>query len=94
MAIFFSDPGKDAGSRMDNNSLNNTSNTNEQEPGRRSRKRKHVGSLAIILGLILIVAAAILVAHNLQEAAEAGSSALENSGILNDMINENMIEAE
>ena len=52
------------------------------------------GSVAIVLGMLLILAAVGLVAYNMNEAIEAGKSAERNSEILSGMIDENRVEAE
>ncbi len=80
---------------MTENSNYNPDHTDgSQQVKKKSSKRRILSSFSILLGLVLIVAAAILVAHNFEEATEAGESALENSGILNDLIRENIQKAE
>ena len=66
----------------------------KQEKSRKRKGRRIGSSVAIVLGMLLILAAVGLVAYNMNEAIEAGKSAERNSEILSGMIDENRVEAE
>lgn len=59
------------------------------------KKRRRIGSsVAIVLGMLLVLAGAGLVVYNMNEAIEAGKSADRNTEILSGMIEENREKAE